>query len=193
MNKHGRNQMVGLMWIGFAIVLGLASSSTFLFAAGDVVSAVEGTVKKVDRLSKTVAVTAADGTEHTFHLVERTTIHGASAAHKGSEAVARDLTEGSRVIVHYTKKGTDETAEEIDHVGKDGLKTSEGVVTHFDRAANAMTIKTADGTEETYRLTDHAAQDAGRDTDDAAKKSAHVVVYYSEDAGRKIAHFFESH
>lgn len=48
-------------------------------------------------------------------------------------------------------------------------------------------FKTADGSEETYWLTDHAAQDAGRDTDDAAKKSAHVVVHYSEDAGHKIA------
>jgi hypothetical protein len=46
---------------------------------------------------------------------------------------------------------------------------------------------------ETYRLTDHAAQDAGREKDDAAKNSAHVIAYYSEDVGHKIAQFFESH
>jgi len=184
--------IVLLMWIVVVIGIGSVSIGTSLFAAGDVVSGVEGTVKKVDKAAKTVSVTAVDGTEHTFHLVERTTIHGAAAAYKGSEAAVRDLTEGSRVIVHYTKKGSEEIAEEIDHLGKDGLKASEGAVTRFDRAAKTMSIKTADGTEETYRLTDHAAQDAGRDTDDAAKQSAHVVVYYSEDAGHKIAHFFES-
>ena len=193
MKRCGRNQIVVLMRIAVVLVIGSFSTGTFLFAAGDVVSAVEGTVKKVDKATKTVSVAAVDGTEHTFHLVERTTMHGAKATYKGSEAAARDLTEGARVAVHYTKRGSEETAEEIDHVGKDGLKTGEGAVTRFDRAAKTLSIKTADGSEETYRLTDHAAQDAGRDTDDAAKKSAHVVVYYSEDAGHKIAHFFESH
>lgn len=55
-----------------------------------------------------------------------------------------------------------------------------------------MTIKTADGTEQTYRLTERAAEDAGKDTDDAAKTSTHVTVYYSEEAGHKVAHFFKS-
>lgn len=95
-------------------------------------------------------------------------------------------------MVHYTKRGTDEIAEEIDDVGKDGLKTSEGTITKFDRGARAMTIKTADGTEENYRLTEHAAEDAGKDTEDTAKQSAHAIVYYSEEAGHKIAHFFKT-
>jgi hypothetical protein len=55
-----------------------------------------------------------------------------------------------------------------------------------------MTIKVADGTEETYRLTEHAAEDAGIETEDAAKKSAHAIVYYSEEVGRKVAHFFKT-
>jgi hypothetical protein len=170
----------------------------FLFAIGsrleaiEPVSATEGAVEKVDRVAKTVLVKAADGTEHTFHLVDRTVVHGAQATHRGADAAARDLRKGSEVVVHSTKKGTEETAEEIDHVGKDGLKASDGAVTHFDRAARTMTIKTADGTEETFRMSEHAAQDAGRDTDDAAKKSTHVTVYYSEEAGHKVAHFFKS-
>jgi hypothetical protein len=191
MKRCRRNQIVALMRIAAVLVIGSFSTGIHLFAAQDVVSAVEGTVKKVDKVTKTLSVAAVDGTEHTFHLVERTTMHGAKATYKGSEAAAGDLSEGARVVVHYTKKGSEETAEEIDHVGKDGLRTSEGAVTRVDRAAKTLSIKTADGTEETYRLTDHAAQDAGRDTDNAAKKSAHVVVYYSEDAGHKIAHFFK--
>jgi len=73
-------------------------------------------------------------------------VHGAQATHHGAEAAADDLREGSEVVVHSTKTGTEDTAEEIDHVGKGGLRTSEGAITHFDRAAKTMTIKTADGT-----------------------------------------------
>jgi lysyl-tRNA synthetase class I len=65
-------------------------------------------------------------------------------------------------------------------------------VTKFDRGARTMTIKTTDGTEETYRLTEHATEDAGKDTEDTAKKSAHATVYYSEEAGHKVAHFFKT-
>jgi len=38
--------------------------------AQDVVSAVDGTVKKVDAASKVVVVKTADGTEHTFHYAD---------------------------------------------------------------------------------------------------------------------------
>lgn len=55
-----------------------------------------------------------------------------------------------------------------------------------------MTIKLVEGTEERYRLTEHAAEDAGIETKDAAKKSAHAIVFYSEEAGRKVAHFFKT-
>jgi hypothetical protein len=181
-----RHRLAACLAVGFLCTFGS------LLKAVEPVNATEGTVEKVDRTAKTVLVKAADGTVHTFHLVDRTVVHGAQATHRGADAAARDLREGSEVVVHSTKKGTEETAEEIDRVGKDSLKASDGTVTHFDRAARTMTIKTADGTEETFRMSKPAAQDAGRDTDDAAKKSTHVTVYYSEEAGHKVAHFFKS-
>ena len=178
-------------WVAF-----LTLTSVFILAAVlraiEPITAVEGKVEKVDRAAKTVLVKAADGTEHTFHLAARTAVHGAKATERGVEAAAGELREGSEVVVHATKKGSEEAAEEIDHVGKGGLKVTEGTVTHFDRAAKSMTIKTADGTEETFKMTQHAAQDAERDTEDAAKTSARVTVRYSEQAGHKVAHFFKS-
>ena len=84
------------------------------------------------------------------------------------------------MVVHYTAKGSEETAEEIDHVGEGGLKTTEGTVTHLDRGAKTVTIKTADGTEQAFRLTDHAAEDAGKDISEGAEKSGKVTVYYTE-------------
>ena len=41
------------------------------------VSAVSGTVKKVDAATKTIVVKTEDGAEHTFHFVAKTTVHGA--------------------------------------------------------------------------------------------------------------------
>ncbi len=154
------------------------------------VTAVQGTVQKIDTAAKTVVVQAKDGTEHTFHFVGRTVVHGAEKGGAVAKESFHGLKEGGEVVVHYTAKGTEKTAEEIDHVGKGGLKTAEGTVTHIDRGAKTVAIKTADGTEQTFHLTDRAAEDAGKDITAGAEKSGKVAVYYSEEAGHKVAHFF---
>ena len=152
--------------------------------------AVKGIVERIDSTAKTIVVKAADGTEHTFHFVARTVVHGGEKAGAVTTESFHGLKEGSEVIVHYTAKGTEETAEEVDHIGEGGLKTTEGTVTHLDRVTKTVTVKTADGTEEAFRLTDHAAEDAGRDISEGAEKSGKVTVYYTEHAGHKVAHFF---
>jgi hypothetical protein len=173
--------------IGLAFLFGATAA-----VAQDVVSAVSGTVKKVDAGTKTVVVKTADGTEHTFHFVERTSVQGADATAAGAKDAFNGVKEGSEVVVHYTKKGTEETAEEIDRVGKDGLKVTEGTVTKIDRGGKTLVVKTADGAEETYHLTEHAAKDAGKGIGKGSEKSAKVTVYYTEEAGRKVAHFFKA-
>jgi hypothetical protein len=165
---------------------------TRILRATDITAYVEGLVTKVDRSAKIVVVKATDGTEHTMHLVGRTVVYGGHEIFTGADEAARGLQEGSRVVAHYTKQGGDETAEEIDRIGAHGLKSSEGAISRFDRTAQIITIKIADGTEETYRLTVHAAEDAGRNTDDAAKTLARATVYYSEETGQKVAHFFRT-
>jgi hypothetical protein len=157
------------------------------FAAQDVASAVVGTVKAVDRGAKTAVVKTAEGTEDTIHFTARTVAHGAEATARGSKDALLSLKEGDEVIVHYTVKGAAKTAEEVDHIGKDGLKTSVVVVKGVDHAGKTVTVKTADGAEETYHLTDRAARETGKGLGKASK----VTVYYSEDAGKKIAHYFK--
>jgi len=171
--------------------VGLLLFALTVFAAQDVVSAVEGTVSRVDASTKTFAVKTADGAEHTFHFVRRTAVHGTNATVKGSKDAFHGLKEGTEVAVHYTAKGGRETAEEVDQIGKDGLKMAEGTVSHIDRAAKTITVKMADGTEETYRMADHAVRDAGKDIGEGAEKSGKVTVYYTEEAGRKVARFFK--
>ena len=153
--------------------------------------AVDGTVKHVSATTKTFVVKTDGGTEHTFHFVGRTAIHGGEEIGKGAKDTFHGLKEGSHVVVHYTAKGTEETAEEIDRVGKGGLKASKGTVKAIDRSAKTITVKTADGAEETFHLTDRAIHDGGKGIDEGAEKSGHVTVYYTGEAGHKVAHFFE--
>ncbi len=107
-----------------AVVISFFTLAGILGATEKTVS-VEGVVTKIDGSAKTVMVKATDGTEHTMHLVGRTVVHGGDETYKGAEKAGRDLQEGSQVVVHYTKQGADETAEEIDHIGKDGLTVRE--------------------------------------------------------------------
>jgi len=155
-----------------AVGLSLLIFAPVAFAASDGVSVINGTVKKIDAGAKTVIVETADGTEHVFHFVGRTVVYGIGRTARGAREALRSLKEGSEVVVHYTKRGTTETAQEVVHVGKDGLKTAEG-------------------TEETFRFADRAAQDAGKAIAGGAEGSGKVVVYYADEAGYKVAHLFK--
>jgi hypothetical protein len=152
---------------------------------------VVGEILKLDAAAKTVVVKTADGTKHTFRFPERTAVHGGRDAEAGSKDTFRGLKEGSQVAVHYTAKGTEETAEEIDSIGKDGLKAADVTVVHLDRGAKTLAVKTADGTEETFRVTEKAATATGEEIEKGAEKSIKGTVYYTDEAGHKVAHFFK--
>ncbi len=163
------------------LVLSLVSVA---FAADDVVSAVHGFVQKVDSGAHILVVKTADGTNRTFHFVGETTVQGAKDSWHG-------ITKGTEVVTHYTTRGTEDTAVEVDRVGKDGLKATKGTITSIDRGGKTLAVKGADGTEKTIDLTDHAAADAGKEMAEGTEKGAKVTVYYAEESGRKVAHFFE--
>jgi len=183
--NSGTSRRVLLGAVGVVLLFSFAGT----LGAVEKTTSVEGLVTKIDRTANTVVVKAADGTEHTMHLVDRTVVYGGQKTYQGAEEAARGLEEGSQVVVHYTEKDTDEIAEEIDRIDTHGLKTSEGTITKFHSRARTMTIQTANGAEQTYRLTQHAVEDAGEGTDTKMVKS-YVTVYYSEEAGHKVAHFF---
>jgi hypothetical protein len=172
-------------YLALGLMFGLVAASAF--AADDVASGVVATVKSVDKGTKVVVVKTADGTEHTFHFVGKTVAHGAEATAKGSKDAFEGMKEGDEVVVHYTVKGTEKTAVEVDHIGKDGLKAGEVVVKSVDHGAKTVTVKTGEGAEETYKLTDRAVKESGKGLEKAGK----VTVYYTDDAGKKVVHFFK--
>jgi Cu/Ag efflux protein CusF len=169
----------------------LAFACSASLIAQDVVSAVDGTVKRVDAATKVVVVKTTDATEHTFHLADDLAVHGGRDAAGGAGDAMHGLKAGAHVAVHYTKDGGHETVHEIDRLGGDGLKVARGTVTQVDRDGKKMSIKTADGTEQTFDLTENAAKDTGEDIGHGADKTMKVSVFYTEDAGRKTAHFIK--
>jgi hypothetical protein len=175
-----------------AMVSAFALATSLNLAAQDVVHAVEGTVKKVDAGTKTLVVDGKDGTKHTFHYASDVTVDGAKDAKKGTVDAAHGVEVGSKVAVHYTVVDGKETAHEIDKIGDDGLKATDGTVSHIDWGAKTIAVKTADGSEQTFHMTDRAAKDTGKDIAEGADKSAKVTVYYTEKAGVKTAHFVKS-
>ena len=159
-----------------------------LFCADDVVSGVAGTVKTVDKATKTVVVKTADGAEHTFHVVDRTVVHGVKATGRGTKDAFLSMKEGDEVVVHYTEKGAVDTAHEFDHVGADGLKMAKVTVNKLDHGAKVVSVKTEEGADETYHLTGNAVRETGK----GIEKGTKVTVYYTEEGGKKIAHYFKA-
>jgi hypothetical protein len=160
-------------------------------AAEDVVTAVHGTVTKLDSVAKTMVVKTKDGTEHTIHFVDKTAVHGADATAAGAKDSFHGITEGSEVVAHYTEKGAEKTGVEVDKVAKEGVKTIDGTVSHVGEGGKVVVVKAADGTEHTFQVVGHDTVASAEEIGKGADKSAKFTVYYTEKAGNKVAHFFE--
>lgn len=169
----------------------VCSLATFVSAVENVVTATRGTVSKIDRTAKTIAVKTADGTEHVFHWAKDTTVHGLNFADMAANDSWHGLKEGSEVVTHSTKRGAVDTVVEVDKVGDSGLKRTEGTIKQIDRKGRRLVVESTDGTEHTLILTKHAATDSGKDVANGAEKGTKVALYSTEDAGKTVVHFFE--
>ena len=72
-------------------------------AEEDLVHMVKGTVKSVDKGTKTMVVKTADGTEQTIKWTDKTTV-------EGGKDVGEGVAEGSKVTVKYIEKAGEKTA-----------------------------------------------------------------------------------
>jgi hypothetical protein len=161
-------------------------------AAQNSTNVVTGTIEKVDSGAKTIAVKTADGTVETVKFTEKTTVHGLKDTAKGADLVGQ---EGGHVIVHSVGEGADKTAHSIEWLGDKTVHTTEGTVEDVGKGSKTVAVKTADGTKETFEVAGHAVVNTGKDVARysalGAKKGEHVTVYYTEEAGKKIAHVFK--
>jgi hypothetical protein len=144
----------------------------------------EGTDQKAYEGLNTVVVKTVDGIEHLFHRTER---HGRTEA---DEQALRGIEEGSRAVVHETMEADQQTAGDAGLAAEDALKETKGVITHVDWRAKTIVIRLADGTRETFRLTDRAASDVDTNVDRAVIRTPTIVISFSDEAGRHVAHYF---
>jgi len=167
----------------FAVAVARAQNPTHILT---------GTIEKVDALAKTTAVKTADGTVETVKFTEKTTVHGLKDAAKGADLAGK---EGGHVIVHATGEGAEKTAHSVVWVGDKTVHTAEGTVDDVGTGTKTVAVKTADGTKEAFEVAGHATVDTGKTVGRysvlGAKKGEHVTVYYTEEAGKKIAHVFK--
>jgi len=169
----------------------------------------EGVITRVDSAGKKVAIKTADGTEEVFKFTGKTAMHGAKGAKTGAVDAYLAGKEGTHVVVHYTGEGAEKTAVAVDDfgkgtvkvgkgtvkVGKGTVKVGKGTVTGLDKAGHTVTVKTEEGTEETFDVAKGAAVDTEhgsvKGTEFTAKKGEKVTVHYTEEGGKKIAHFIK--
>jgi len=138
--------------------------------------ATKATIKAEHKAANKIVVETEDGVEHVFDAAKGIAVHG------GKDPLS-DLKPGTTVVVHYTPDGT---AQEIDRVGPDGLGSTEGMATKIDRAKQEITIRYDNGKTEKLKLTPRAAADVGKNIGEDTR----IVVYYSEEAGQKVTHYF---
>lgn len=175
-----------------ALVLLAACFAVTVARAQNPTHVITGTIEKVDAGAKTIAVKTADGTVETAKFTEKTTVHGLKDGAKGADLVGK---EGGHVIVHTTGEGAEKTAHSVEWFGDKTVHTTEGTVEDVGKGTKTVAVKTADGSKEAFEVSEHATVDTGkavgRYSAVGAKKGEHVTVYYTEEAGKKIAHLFK--
>jgi len=149
--------------------------------------ATEDTIQETSEGGHRILVKARDGVARLFRLNRRSTVDGDAA---GDEAL-RAFKKGTPVTVHYTTEGENLTAEQIDRLADQGLKQMDGVITAVNRPDRMISIKLADGTRQTLRLSEQAAAAAGKDLDHVDDSTVRVIVYFKDEAGQRVAHFFK--
>ena len=150
--------------------------------------AMEGAVRQFYRGLNVVVVTTTDGVAHVYNFTKDLIVHGGKKP--GIEAL-EGLREGTTVAVHYSTTDGTVLAQEIDVLNGEGLRITEGVVRDIDRGKKTITIKFANGQTETLQMTSRAAAESQGLVEEPGKAPGRVVVYYADEAGRKVAHYFK--
>ena len=187
--RHGQGQVATRL--GLTLTLALAPAlipSTLVHAQSrpplQEPIALEGTMNQFYRAANVVVVTTLDGMEHVYHFTKDLIVHGGKKP--GVDAL-EGLREGTTVVVHQST-GESASADEIDVLGDEGLKSTEGMVTRIDRRKNEITIRYNNGKTETLQMTTRAAAESDAGIDETSQEASTIVIYYSDEAGRKIAH-----
>src|SRR5262249_20436306 len=119
--------------------------------------ALEGTMKKVYRAANVVVVGTIDGVQQVYGFTKNLVVHGGRGT--GVDPLA-GLREGSIVVMHYPADEALPSQTEIDRVGNEGVRITEGTVTRIDRKRTEITVRFDNATTVTLRRTARAVAEA---------------------------------
>ena len=180
--------MVKKITLAFVVLL---FAGVICFADDAVVASVE----KVNTANKTIAVKTADGAKETFVYTDTTTVTGAKDVASASDLAGKS---GYHFVIRYTTVGKDKVATGLEYSGQGTWKATKGTVVAVDDSAKTVSIKTAKGTVETYHVSEDCTVDAGKGigkagsaTGESVATGSEVTVHYTEEGGKKVAHFFK--
>ena len=108
MMLRSRYRVALLVCVAAIVAFGMTQTMS---AQDDVFHIVEGTVKHIDKDTKTMVVKTGDGTEHTIKWTDKTTV-------EGGKDIGDGIKEGSKVSVKYTEKAGEKTAVGVKDTGK---------------------------------------------------------------------------
>jgi Cu/Ag efflux protein CusF len=175
--------------IVFAAVVCAAAVS----AAASAGHAVVGSIDKVDTAAKTIAIKTVDGTVEVVEFTEKTAVTGVKDVARVADLAGKGT---YHFVVRYTDDGVRKTATALEYVGDGAWKAAKGTVVALDHAARMVVMKTADGVEWTFHAPAHAVVETrrgveklGAETGKGLAKGMEVTVHYTEEGGKKVAHF----
>ena len=95
------------------------------------------------------------------------------------------------VVIHYTMESGGPTVREVDRVADAAFQVTEARVVRIERGRKRITVRFADGRTETFQLTDRAAAEAPAELEHAQTEATSVVIYYKDEKGQKVVHYFK--
>jgi hypothetical protein len=150
--------------------------------------ATENTTAQFYRGLNVALVKTLDGVGHVYNFTKGLFGQGG----KDPDVEALDgLRVGTHVAIHYSLTGENASIQEIDMPdGDGGLTITEAVLTNIDRGRKEITVRFTNGHTETLAMTSPPATVDEGILDDSRRASARIVVYYADESGRKVGHYF---
>lgn len=171
----------------FALASPLAAQVGPAINSGVATMVMEGTLDRDIDGADALFVMTFSGARHVFHAAKGLLVHGGKGT--GVDEL-RGLHAGETVAVHYSIAAGENIVQEVDRLSHGGLSLMEGTVISINRRRQEIVIRFDAHRTTTFKLTDRAARDVGHDLDAKTDGSIRITVYYTDEAGLKVAHYF---
>jgi hypothetical protein len=177
-----------MAWVGLALAPAALAAQTTPVVPQTGTMALEGTMKTFYRGVNKLVVTTVDGMDHVYQFTKDLVVHGGK---ESGEKALEGMHEGAMVVIHYTIETGEPTVREIDRVSDAGFEVTEARVVRIERGRKLITVRFGDGRTETFQLTERAAAEAPAELETAHTGDTRVVIYFKDEKGQKVVHYFK--